>query len=399
MRSPIAIVVGLGYGDEGKGAVVDHLTRERGARTVVRFSGGAQAAHNVVLRDGTHHTFAQFGAGTFAGADTYLAPGMMVNPFNMLREYAHLTELGYGDCWRGLTVHQNCLVTTPIHRAANRLREDLREDGRHGTCGQGIGETRWFARRYPSDALRVRDLRSRLSVVLPKLKRLLDAYEIEFGPAWLDVDWEQEGGLDTMSTGLCDWRDSLQRVVGDGHMYGLLLENQPIIFEGSQGLMIDETYGTAPFNTWSDVTPRPALNMLANAGRDLLTVDVVGVIRSYSTRHGAGPFPPENFELDLPPELHNHGNGLQGAWRTGPFDLKAFAYACSIVRPTELALTHTDAVPGNWPCIIDADRFAERRVVEFPMDEALLAIEGSAGAPVRILGSGPSEYSSKVLVA
>src|SRR5438309_3024973 len=93
------LTVGLGFGDEGKGATVDHLTRQYGADLVVRYCGGSQAGHNVQLPDGRRHTFAQFGAGTLAAPTprTYLGPNVVIDPPALLREAAHLSELGIAD--------------------------------------------------------------------------------------------------------------------------------------------------------------------------------------------------------------------------------------------------------------------------------------------------------------
>src|SRR5690349_7946013 len=91
------ITVGLGFGDEGKGAAVDYLTRHFEADLVVRYCGGCQAGHNVQLPDGRRHTFSQFGAGTLAGARTYLGPNVVIDPPAMLREAEHLSELGVSN--------------------------------------------------------------------------------------------------------------------------------------------------------------------------------------------------------------------------------------------------------------------------------------------------------------
>src|SRR5258708_1704472 len=158
MRRAI-VTVGLGFGDEGKGAAVDFLCRRHRADLVVRYCGGSQAGHNVQLPDGRRHTFSQFGAGTFVGVPTYIGPRVVLHPTALVREAAHLEELGIADPFRTLTVHPRCLISTWLHQAANQLRELARGDARHGSCGHGIGETRsdWLQR--GDDAVFARDLR------------------------------------------------------------------------------------------------------------------------------------------------------------------------------------------------------------------------------------------------
>src|SRR5881275_2533543 len=109
------VTVGLGFGDEGKGAAVDFLCRRLGADLVVRYCGGSQAGHNVELPDGRRHTFSQFGAGTLAPhrPRTYLGPNVVIDPPALLREGRHLVEvMGVGDPFALLTAHPRCLVTT-----------------------------------------------------------------------------------------------------------------------------------------------------------------------------------------------------------------------------------------------------------------------------------------------
>ncbi|WP_280342182.1 adenylosuccinate synthetase, partial [Nocardia neocaledoniensis] len=141
------VVVDLGFGDAGKGATVDWLCApeaDLGVAAVVRFNGGAQAAHNVVA-DGRHHTFAQFGAGTFHGVPTLLSRHMLVEPMALAAESERLAALGVRDPLGLLAIDGRALLTTPIHIAANRAREDARGSSRHGSCGRGIGETAWYA--------------------------------------------------------------------------------------------------------------------------------------------------------------------------------------------------------------------------------------------------------------
>src|SRR5262249_39044081 len=152
------ITVGLGFGDEGKGATVDVLCRHLGASLVVRYSGGSQSGHNVELPDGRRHTFAQFGAGTLAGVPAYLGPAMILNPSALPREADHLRSLGVAAPYALLTIHPRCLISTFWHQAVNQLRELARGDARHGSCGHGIGETRAYWLRYGDDAVFARDL-------------------------------------------------------------------------------------------------------------------------------------------------------------------------------------------------------------------------------------------------
>ena len=143
------VVCGLGFGDEGKGSVTDFLCSSRSrdpAHAVVRFNGGGQAGHNVVTADGRHHTFAQFGSGSFTpGVRTHLSRFMLVDPLALAAEAAHLIAAGVPGALGRLTVDRDARLVTPYHQAANRARELARGRDRHGSCGMGIGETARYA--------------------------------------------------------------------------------------------------------------------------------------------------------------------------------------------------------------------------------------------------------------
>ena len=155
------IVQGLGFGDEGKGATVDFLARELSADLVVRYCGGSQAGHNVVLPDGRRHTFSQFGAGTLAGAATYLGEQMIIHLPAMHKEAEHLVQLTGQDPFLKLQIHPRALVSTLYHQQLNRLRELARGANRHGSCGHGIGETRSDWLQHGRDAIFAADLHDR----------------------------------------------------------------------------------------------------------------------------------------------------------------------------------------------------------------------------------------------
>jgi adenylosuccinate synthase len=327
------VVVDLGYGDAGKGTVVDWLCSSANARpvhAVVRFNGGAQAAHNVVTADGRHHTFAQLGSGTFTpGVRTHLSRFVLVDPLALAGEAAHLASLGVRDALDRLTVDRDALLATPYHRAANQARELARGEHRHGSCGMGVGETVAYALQHPAAAPRTGDCAAPRTLAR-KLTALRERLTGELGP--LDAPPVAD---------VCDaYHAFANRValVGGGHL-GHLLRTGRVVFEGAQGVLLDEWHGFHPYTTWSTTTFANAETLLAEEG---VTATRLGVIRCFMTRHGPGPFVTEDPTLDLP-DPHNGHNPWQGAFRVGHLDAVALRYAIEVAGAVDaLALTHLD---------------------------------------------------------
>jgi adenylosuccinate synthase len=327
------VVVDLGYGDAGKGTVVDWLCARGPYTAVVRFNGGAQAAHNVVTTDGRHHTFAQFGSGTLTpGVRTHLSRFMLVDPLALAAEAGHLAALGIPDALDRLTVDRDALLTTPYHRAANRARATA---VLHGSCGMGIGETAAYAL-VSGEAPRAGDCRSPARL-RRRLTRLRDHLFDELGP--LDVpDVEECAEAFGAFAGRV-------RITGDGFLPGLLRAG-PVVFEGAQGVLLDERFGFHPYTTWSTTTFANALTLLAEAGTGARRL---GILRAYQTRHGPGPFVTEDPLLDRP-EPHNRRGRWQGAFRTGHLDAVTLRYALDVCGGADaLAVTHLD-VPAPLIC-------------------------------------------------
>ena len=166
MTRKAIITVGLGFGDEGKGATVDFLCRKMKSDLVFRYCGGSQCGHNVELPGGLRHCFSQFGSGTLAGVKTYVGPNVIIYPEALRNEAEHLKELGVKDPMSMISIDPmsmisidpNCLVTTTFNRTINRLREISRGKNKHGSCGHGIGETRNYWLKYGQDAVFAKDL-------------------------------------------------------------------------------------------------------------------------------------------------------------------------------------------------------------------------------------------------
>lgn len=337
MKDHIA-VVGLGFGDEGKGTIVDWLCSTRPVQAVIRFNGGAQAGHNVVMADGRSHTFSQWGSGTFRGVPTHLSQFMIVNPISLIPEAGHLEKVLGTDPWRLLSIDERALVTTPYHQAVNIAKELKRGADRHGSCGVGVGETVSYSLAHPEDALRFGDLRNR-KVLEEKLAKLYlwatgdeqlaviaSSHDSDIFP---DV-WDVADLFTEIATRVMITNESYLRAV---------LDCGQCVFEGAQGVLLDEWYGFHPHTTWSTTTFE---NVETLAGRG--TFYRLGVVRAYTTRHGDGPMPSEDAGLtEKLVDPHNTTGMWQGPFRVGNFDRVLHRYAIKVCGGVDgLAITHLD---------------------------------------------------------
>lgn len=405
------VVVGLGFGDEGKGATVDRLCEGHNVSAVVRYNGGCQAAHNVVKDDGRHHTFAQFGSGTLAGVPTFLSRYMMVEPLSLVKEAEHLRELGVDDPFNMLFVDNDCLLTTPYHWIANQHREAERGHARHGSCGRGIGDTASYALLRPGAAPRMRDFRNRteLGAKLTELREFVAA----------ELPGVELPAVREVLSRYAEVPEFWRTATGD---LGLFAEDGDLVFEGAQGVLLDEWYGFHPHTTWSTTTTANAETLLNEIGID--DYSKLGITRSYHTRHGAGPFPSESPRVDVV-ELHNDTGEWQGAWRVGDLDLLLLRYAAQATGGIDgLVVTHMDRsdavrmvseygwqegdsmqrIPTHWA---EQQNLLGQEVLARVLDRVRLctysafdlgALSDAVSASIVMLGDGPqtSQYRSLV---
>jgi adenylosuccinate synthase len=350
------IVQGLAFGDEGKGTTVDYIVRRTGAKLVIRFNGGAQAAHTVARADGRVHTFSQFGAGTLAGARTYLSEFMMWDPLALETEAAALDRL-MGNRVPRVMVDANAPVLTPWHKGLNRVRELARGAARHGSCGLGIGELADDLQ-HDRTVIRTRDLVESMAKLVgraqmvqsEKIMQLLTLpnREVNYPEAQRLMMWQPR-----------DWAERVKRALGcvlapfNFAMAVAPYADETVVFEGAQGVLLDETHGFAPHTTWSDCTFKNAYRLIEDT-RHTPEVTRVGVLRAFFTRHGAGPFPTEYDGLPLGWEVgeHNCRGEWQGAFRYGYFDAVLARYALRVAGGVDvLSLTCLDRIPADkpWP--------------------------------------------------
>ena len=349
------IVIDLGFGDAGKGLLTDFLARHLGAGLVVRYNGGAQAGHNVVAPDGRHHTFAQFGAGTFVpGVRTYLSKYVVIHPAALLVEGDRLVCQGVTDAFIRLRISDQARIITPFHQAANRIREFARGPQRHGSCGAGVGETVEDAHRHPTDCLLAGDL-AQPAALRRKLCAIRERERAQVAPlcqgyalaASLAREWaifEREDMMDA-------WIASISRITGFGLVVSDSLlqrwmgETEAVLFEGAQGVLLDADAGFHPFTTWSNATAANALDLVAEMAPGSPACKI-GVLRSNAVRHGPGPLPTETDTLGALIREHNHLNDWQGPVRYGWFDAVLARYALAVTGGVDaLAITHLDLLP------------------------------------------------------
>lgn len=350
--SEIMIVTDIGYGDAGKGSMVDYLARQAKSNLVVRYNGGPQAAHNVITPDGRHHTFAQMGSASFVdGSRTHLSRFMLVNPFNLTAEIEHLESLGAHGLWERLTIDEAAIIITPWHVAANRLREMARANDRHGSCGQGIGEAKLDAIHFPEEALIARDLRSP-SIMRQKLAWIRTFKQIQLHEllqklpkserAQRELEIIESDNLMDVCLEFYTTFSKRAHIVPGETLFTLMQQVDQTLFEGAQGVLLDENYGFHPYTTWSVTTSENAEILLSEGGhRDYKRL---AVMRAYMSRHGAGPFVTEDRSLSSAiPDRHNVTNEWQAQFRVGHLDFVALSYALAATGGAdELIVTNLD---------------------------------------------------------
>jgi len=317
-------IVGSGFGDEGKGAAVDKLASANPNSLVVRHSGGSQAGHTVTLKDGRRHIFSHFCSGALAGAPSHLSEHFVVNPRIFHVEREELNALGAN---LNISIDSKALVTTPLDVAINRALETKRGAGRHGSVGIGFGET--IERSERGFPLYVEDL-LQPAALTEKVRRII--YE------WGSIRGRE---LDIIKGDISDghyrvkdffeeceyFRHHVHVTTIEPDIYGY----STIIFEGAQGLLLDQVRGmTFPHVTRSNTGLQNVMPLLDQL--EINELRVIYMMRPYLTRHGAGPLPGEVKELNgiKVVDETNTTKPWQEHLRFAPFDADIIKFAIDI---------------------------------------------------------------------
>jgi adenylosuccinate synthase len=334
----VVIVVGAQWGDEGKGKVVDLLTER--ARYVVRWAGGANAGHTLVV-DGKKYVTRLIPSGVLrAGVTCVLGEAMVVDPTVLVEEVRTFRAQGFLARKEDLVVAARAHLTLPHHREIDRLRDE-RPDNTIGTTRKGIGPT--YESKAARTGLRVGDLlhperfRAGLARQIDALMPLLTAL----------------GGTPPDATEIAAHylalADELRPHVADASklVHAAIKRGDNVMFEGAQGVLLDIDHGTYPFVTSSSATAGGAC---ASLGIGPTAIDtVLGIAKGYATRVGGGPFPTEMRDAtgDLLRKRGNEFGSVTGRpRRCGWLDLPALRLAVRTSGIEGLALTKLDVLAG-----------------------------------------------------
>ncbi|PIR94165.1 hypothetical protein COT97_02715 [Candidatus Falkowbacteria bacterium CG10_big_fil_rev_8_21_14_0_10_39_11] len=347
------VICDLAYGDTGKGTLTDFLCRYHNADLVVRYNGGPQAGHNVVLPDGKHHCFAQFGSGTLAGVKLFISKKMLIDLNSMQAEAEFLERLGLENPYQFLLFDPMVQVITPWHKMLGQIKEMIRDEQRHGSCGQGVGEAVRYQRKgfplYLYQLLNKHDLRHKLKLLMmetiAEVNYLMSSHyspEVKERYNWFTSEYSLAGLVKT-------YYEFAQRLKSQMVTFPDINDAKVVIFEGAQGILLDPIKGFAPHITKTRSTFHNVNAVTGDNVKSMPNVyEVVGVTRAYSHRHGAGPFVTETPELqDHFQEQHNQTCQWQGTFRFGWFDLLATRYAIDVNDGVDwLALNCLDQLTG-----------------------------------------------------
>ncbi len=333
-------VVGLQWGDEGKGKVVDILAEH--SDIVVRYSGGANAGHTVVVGDNRFALHLLPSGSVRPNIICVITNAVVVDPDTLIKEIDKLAQKNITLNDR-LFISENAHLVLDYHKKEDQLREESLGKNKLGTTVRGIGPC-YADKVGRSHAVRMADLRD-LEKLKAKLQTIVD-YKNKIFAALYNTEPISAAPLfekcksyaDKLLPFITDTTEFLHKSIADG---------KSILFEGAQGTLLDLDHGTFPFVTSSNSS---GLGMPAGSGVPAKMVDkFIGVAKAYTTRVGAGPFPTEqDNEIGqyIRDKGHEYGTTTGRPRRCGWFDAVAVSYAVTISAVDSIALMHLDTLAG-----------------------------------------------------
>jgi len=329
------VVVGSMWGDEGKGKITDYLASK--VDVVVRYAGGNNAGHTIVY-DGKKFALKLIPSGIFSGHEVIMANGMVVNPKAFLEEIQYLQDARIDTS--KIRISDRCHVILPYHLEIDAIQENRKGDKSIGTTKKGIGPA--YIDKYSRIGIRMGEFIDE-DLFLERLKETYAMKILEY------PELKDQFSVESIFEEYKEYAKIIKPMVCDT---GLLLdeylrEDKKVLFEGAQGAMLDIDYGTYPYVTSS----HPGANGVSEGCGvgPLYIKESIGIIKAYTTRVGAGPFPTElNNEIgDLIREKgHEYGTVTKRPRRTGWFDAVVVNQSRRMSSLTGLSLMLLDVMSG-----------------------------------------------------
>ncbi len=333
------VVTGAQWGDEGKGKIVDWLSER--ADVVVRFQGGANAGHTLVI-DGTTYKLSLLPSGIVRpGKLAVIGNGVVIDPWSLAEEIENIRKQGVTVSRDNLRIAENATLILPLHRELDGIREAAAGKGKIGTTGRGIGPA--YEDKVGRRAIRVYDL-SNPETLPAKIERLLAHHN----PLRRGLGVEEVNGrelfdrLMEIAPVILPFMDSTWALLDAQKRAG-----KRILFEGAQGTFLDIDHGTYPFVTSSNTIASQAAT---GSGVGPSTLEyVLGIAKAYTTRVGAGPFPTELHDeigQRIGERGREFGTVTGRARRCGWFDAVLVRQAAKVSGMDGIALTKLDVLDG-----------------------------------------------------
>ncbi|NME83651.1 adenylosuccinate synthase [Clostridium sp. SM-530-WT-3G] len=334
------IVLGAQWGDEGKGKMTDYLAED--ANVVVRFQGGNNAGHTVVVGDKEYKLHLIPSGILYDDKLNVIGNGVVVDPKALFEEIDYLEGVGVKVTPEKLIISDRAQLIMPYHKVLDRLKEKARGKNDIGTTGKGIGPC--YTDKFERCGIRMCDLMHE-EVFTEKLRE-----NIEMKNAYITKILGGEAlDFDSILKEYLEYGKKLRPFIQDTsvRVYDDIKADKTVLFEGAQGMLLDIDYGTYPYVTSSNTTAGGVANGVG-IGPNMIT-NAVGITKAYTTRVGKGPFPTELMNETgewIREKGHEFGVTTGRARRCGWLDLVIVKTACRVSGLTSLAITKIDTLAG-----------------------------------------------------
>ncbi len=355
----VDVLLGLQWGDEGKGKVVDVLTPNYDL--VTRFQGGPNAGHTLEF-GGEKYILRSIPSGIFQGGKmNIIGNGVVLDPLLFKQEAEGLAASGH-DITKQLYLSKKAHLILPTHRMLDAAYEAAKGDGKIGTTGKGIGPT--YTDKVSRNGVRVGDILNQFEEKYAKAKArheaILHSLNYSYDIAELEKEWFEA----------VEYLKRFQLIDSEHVINNLLKEGKSVLAEGAQGTMLDIDFGSYPFVTSSNTICAGACTGLGVAPGKI--GNVYGIFKAYCTRVGSGPFPTELFDETgklLSTLGHEFGSVTGRARRCGWLDLVALKYAVMINGVTQLIMMKSDVLDSfDTIKVCTAYKIDGEIVEEFPYE-------------------------------